>query len=155
MQGDLRPKTTANRFQRSVQPNVRWRSARRRSNEKSAKQIQREVAVDAFNRMVPVATALSGRSWSDMPLGTRAHSSIGGYWERVARGWKAMSGTIFPTPGGDVSHVSFHRGAVPDAESKTVPQYGTGTGPRAQQAKRGQNSELPKIIDAIGRKPTL
>lgn len=29
---------------RSVKPNVRWRSARRRSNEKSARAIRREVA---------------------------------------------------------------------------------------------------------------
>lgn len=45
--------------------------------------------------------------WSEMPIGTRAHSSIGGYWERVPGGWKAQSGSTFPTPGADVSHVSF------------------------------------------------
>jgi len=46
-------------------------------------------------------------SWSAMPLGTRAHSSSGGYWERVQSGWRAQSGCVFPTPGGDATHVSF------------------------------------------------
>jgi len=46
-------------------------------------------------------------SWSAMPLGTRAHSSIGGYWERVPNGWRAQSGCVFPTPGGDATHVSY------------------------------------------------
>ncbi len=45
--------------------------------------------------------------WVDMPLGTRAHSSIGGHWERVPNGWRAQSGCVFPTPGGDATHVSY------------------------------------------------
>lgn len=51
-----------------------------------------------------------------MPIGTRAHSSIGGHWERVASGWRAQSGSVFPTPGADVSHVSF-----PPIEGMAIP----------------------------------
>ncbi len=45
--------------------------------------------------------------WVATPLGTRAHSSSGGYWERVQSGWRAQSGCVFPTPGGDATQVSF------------------------------------------------
>ncbi len=41
------------------------------------------------------------RPWRDYPIGTRAHAFNGGYWERVANGWKWCSGATFPTPGGD------------------------------------------------------
>lgn len=42
------------------------------------------------------------RPWSEYPLGTKAHSCIGGYWMRVKRGWQwnGKHGT-FPTPGGE------------------------------------------------------
>lgn len=40
------------------------------------------------------------RPWSDYPIGTRAHSCTGGYWERVRLGWKWCNGSTFPTPGG-------------------------------------------------------
>jgi hypothetical protein len=43
----------AARFRRSVTPNVRWRSARRRSSEKSAKQVRREVDLDAGRISLP------------------------------------------------------------------------------------------------------
>jgi hypothetical protein len=69
--------------QRSVTPNTRWRSPRRRSNEKSAKQIQREVA--DYQKFMADLGKIS---------------------------------VELPRPDGP------------------MPQYGTGTGPRAQQAKR-------------------
>jgi len=41
------------------------------------------------------------RPWRDYPIGTKAHSCIGGHWTRTERGWQASSGCTFPTPGGD------------------------------------------------------
>ena len=41
------------------------------------------------------------RPWWDYPLGTKAYSVTGGYWERVNEGWKWCTGATFPTPGGD------------------------------------------------------
>jgi len=75
---------------RSVKPNTRWRSARRRSHEKSARRIRREHA-DYLKVMADLATATAD--------------------DREAIG--------LPSPT-----------IVPDSH------YGTGTGPRAQQAKR-------------------
>lgn len=39
--------------------------------------------------------------WSAYPLGTVAYSSIGGWWTRVADGWKANGGDTFPRPAAD------------------------------------------------------
>src|SRR5690606_7399769 len=44
--------------------------------------------------------------WSHYPIGTRAYDIQGGYWERVANGWKWCTGSTFPTPGGDAFYVS-------------------------------------------------
>jgi hypothetical protein len=41
------------------------------------------------------------RQWREYPIGTKAHSCIGGHWTRTERGWRASSGCTFPTPGGD------------------------------------------------------
>ena len=41
------------------------------------------------------------RPWREYPLGTKAHAFNGGFWERVATGWKWFCGDTFPTPGGD------------------------------------------------------
>ena len=81
---------------RSVKPNTRWRSARRRSNEKSARQVQREHAdrPDAGPTVGETITA----------------------WGRAFFALDRASG----------------------AEDR-VP-YGTGTGPRAQQAKRAKET---------------
>lgn len=78
---------------RSVKPNIRWRSARRRSNEKSAKQIRREVAA--------------------------ARGSVGSTVVAWGNAAFALAG------------------------------YGTGTGPRAQQAKRNEDD-----LRALVRKPS-
>jgi hypothetical protein len=42
------------------------------------------------------------RPWSAYPLGTKAHSCMGGWWLRTERGWQwnGKHGT-FPTPGGE------------------------------------------------------
>ena len=41
------------------------------------------------------------RPWHEYPEGTKAHSFLGGYWVKVARGWKWHCGSTFPTPGGE------------------------------------------------------
>lgn len=41
------------------------------------------------------------RPWSLYPIGTKAHAVTGGHWTRTERGWKALGGDTFPTPGGD------------------------------------------------------
>lgn len=41
------------------------------------------------------------RPWNEYPLGTKAHAFMGGFWIRVALGWKWCTGATFPTPGGD------------------------------------------------------
>ncbi len=45
------------------------------------------------------------RPWREYPLGTKAHACIGGYWLKMAHGWKWNgpngNGGAFPTPGGD------------------------------------------------------
>jgi hypothetical protein len=41
----------------------------------------------------------------DYPIGTKAYSSIGGYWTRVATGWQAMGGDVFPRYGGDAIEI--------------------------------------------------
>jgi hypothetical protein len=46
------------------------------------------------------------RPWSEYPIGTVAHSSVGGYWTKTEQGWKANGGDTFPTPGGDVESVT-------------------------------------------------
>lgn len=46
--------------------------------------------------------------WNAMPIGTKAYSSTGGYWEKIReRGfaWKWCTGASFPTPGGDVIRI--------------------------------------------------
>jgi hypothetical protein len=45
---------------------------------------------------------LERRPLDSYPLGTKAHNVIGGWWVKVPNGWQAMSGDIFPTPGGGV-----------------------------------------------------
>jgi hypothetical protein len=45
-------------------------------------------------------------TWSEYPIGTLAHSSIGGRWTKTEHGWKAEGGDTFPTPGGDVVSVT-------------------------------------------------
>lgn len=75
---------------RSVKPNIRWRSSRRRSNEKSAKQIRREHA-DYLKVMADISKVAAD--------------------DRRAMG-------------------------LPDPIIVPLQQYGSGTGPRAQQAKR-------------------
>ncbi len=66
----------------------------------------------------------SAGGWSRYPIGTRAYSSSGGYWERVQNGWwKWCTGSTFPTPGADAIEV-----AVP----ATQPREQAGTGAVAQ-----------------------
>lgn len=43
--------------------------------------------------------------WNNYPIGTKAYSSVGGYWIKVANGWKWCTGATFPTPGGDVTRI--------------------------------------------------
>ncbi len=43
------------------------------------------------------------RAWSDYPVGTKAHSVLGGYWLRTKDGWRANGGDAFPHPGADAS----------------------------------------------------
>lgn len=42
-------------------------------------------------------------NWDEYPLGTKAQAQGGGYWIRVAHGWKWFNGSTFPTPGGDAT----------------------------------------------------
>ena len=39
------------------------------------------------------------REWHEYPIGTKAYSYNGGYWEKVSDGWKWQRGSTFPTPG--------------------------------------------------------
>lgn len=52
------------------------------------------------------------------PIGTKAPSIIGGHWTKTERGWKALGGDTFPTPGGDWDRSlvipEFHQGAARD-----------------------------------------
>jgi hypothetical protein len=41
------------------------------------------------------------RPWQQYPIGTRAYAYNGGYWVRVAAGWKWCCGDTFPQPGAD------------------------------------------------------
>lgn len=43
--------------------------------------------------------------WSSYPIGSRAISHNGNWWEKTPAGWKANSGDVFPTPGADVCRV--------------------------------------------------
>jgi len=45
------------------------------------------------------------REWREHPIGTKAHASTGGYWIKVERGWRWCTGSVFPTPGGDVTRI--------------------------------------------------
>jgi hypothetical protein len=38
---------------------------------------------------------------AEYPVGTKAKACMGGWWEKVARGWKWCTGDTFPTVGGD------------------------------------------------------
>ncbi len=42
-----------------------------------------------------------GERLRSAPLGTKAPAIGGGYWIKVARGWKWCTGDTFPTVGGD------------------------------------------------------
>jgi len=46
-------------------------------------------------------TSKRDREWHEYPLGTKAYSFSGGYWEKVKSGWKWCTGSTFPTPGAD------------------------------------------------------
>ncbi len=46
------------------------------------------------------------RPWSEYPIGTKAHSAMGGYWTKTDRGWKWCTGSTFTTPGGDALSVT-------------------------------------------------
>lgn len=41
------------------------------------------------------------KPWRDYPIGTKAHSILGGHWLRTERGWQWQNGSTFPTPGAD------------------------------------------------------
>lgn len=42
------------------------------------------------------------RPWAEYPIGTKAYACNGGWWVRVAGGWKPnTSKDVFPSPGGD------------------------------------------------------
>lgn len=41
------------------------------------------------------------RPWAEYPIGTRAISVYGGFWEKTESDWKWCCGDTFPTPGGD------------------------------------------------------
>ena len=57
-------------------------------------------STDLFGIRRPLLCA--DRPWSEYPIGTKAHSCIGGWWLRTERGWQwnGKHGT-FPTPGGE------------------------------------------------------
>ena len=48
--------------------------------------------------------------WSEYPIGTRANSLSGGYWEKTEFGWKWCTGSTFPRPGGDVCSITLPNG---------------------------------------------
>lgn len=52
------------------------------------------------SRCYPSRVAVD-RPWGQYPIGTKAHAYNGGYWIRVANGWKWHNGSTFPTPGAD------------------------------------------------------
>jgi hypothetical protein len=40
------------------------------------------------------------KPWKEYPIGTKALSSSGVYWEKTKSGWKCDTGSTFPIPGG-------------------------------------------------------
>lgn len=50
------------------------------------------------------------------PLGTKAPALMGGYWIKVANGWKWFCGDTFPTVGGDWDGSLIY----PDAQPETL-----------------------------------
>lgn len=60
-------------------------------------------------------------NWRRLPLGTRAHAVMGGWWERTIDGWKANGGDTFPTPGGDV--VSVEVPCLTDEDIERLQRY--------------------------------
>lgn len=57
------------------------------------------------NNLRQVDAGVGLRSWSNYPIGTKAHAVMGGYWIKTNHGWKWCTGATFPTPGGNVSRV--------------------------------------------------
>jgi hypothetical protein len=55
-------------------------------------------AVKKFRELKEIMS-INYKSW--YPIGTKAYTSGGGYWEKTERGWKWCTGATFPTPGGD------------------------------------------------------
>lgn len=54
-------------------------------------------------REITIQARQSGKTHqmlSEVPLGTKAPSGIGGHWTKVEGGWQALGGDTFPRPGG-------------------------------------------------------
>ncbi|MCV6612404.1 MAG: hypothetical protein OIF55_16705 [Amphritea sp.] len=48
---------------------------------------------------------LRTKPWGSYPVGTKVYAIGGGHWVKTERGYKWCSGSTFPTPGGDWSHI--------------------------------------------------
>lgn len=55
----------------------------------------------------------------EYPIGTKAHSSGGGYWEKTKRGWKWCTGATFPRPGGDVCYFELPESPCVECDDST------------------------------------
>jgi hypothetical protein len=64
------------------------------------------------------------RPWADYPAGTRAVSSMGGHWTKLANGlWQANGGAAFPTPGGDAAWIQLPDTIMPDPNEFNQADY--------------------------------
>jgi hypothetical protein len=60
------------------------------------------VTVQEISYLQPEAVT---RGWDEYPQWTRARALGGGWWVKVASGWKWHSGSTFPQPGADAVSV--------------------------------------------------
>jgi hypothetical protein len=90
-----------------------------------------ETAADARHSMPRLVLLRVDRPWSEYPLGTKAHSFMGGYWIRVKRGWKWHCGDTFPTPGGDACGACIE---LPEQNVKLCQPCPPSTPPRQETA---------------------
>lgn len=109
-----------------------------------------------FDRMI---------AWNELPLGTKAHSSTGGWWYRMENGWKwngpGGNGGVFPTPGANADRtVTLPVGKAEGSRIKADEMSGDGmysrteseekfTGPAQPEWPRGLKLESSGRIDGM------
>lgn len=98
-----RPGWTDNRFGLSIA----WKPSEPYATLEAAKAAaQADYETRIRSALLPAsAEPVKRLRFGDYPIGTKVFSCIGGHWTRVETGWKALSGDVFPRPGGDAFEV--------------------------------------------------